>query len=165
MWRINVILLTGLIGVPPAWAADAEKQPVQVEADRLEIDEQRDLSIYQGNVLIIQGELRLQADRVEIRGAQGKAEQMIATGKPVKFQSRPAKGGKPVNGEAGRLEYVLNDDVVTLIDNAKLTQDQDVFSSERIQYDRKRSLIKGGAAVGGTRIRMLIQPKDKTPAP
>ncbi len=164
MWRIKIGLLTGVLCCTlPAWAAEAEKQPVQVEADRLEIDEQRDVSVYQGNVLIIQGELRLQADRVEIRGTEGKAEQMLATGKPVKFQSRPAKGGKPVNGEAGRLEYVLNDDLITLSEGAKVTQEQDVFSSERIQYDRKRSLIKAGAAAGGSRVRMLIQPKDKAP--
>ncbi len=160
MWRINALLGLSLLA-GAGWAADPEKQPVQVEADRLEIDEQRDLSVYQGNVVIIQGDLRLQADRVEVRGAQGKAELLTATGKPVRFQTKPGKGGKPVNGEAERLEYVLNADVITLSDNARVTQGADVFSSERIQYDRKRSQIKAGAAVGGKRIRMLIAPKDQ----
>jgi lipopolysaccharide export system protein LptA len=49
-----------------------------------------------------------------------------------------------------------------LIGNAVLTQGKDTFKSDRIAYDRKKSLIKGGtSAKGKQRVRVTIKSKKK----
>lgn len=133
-------------------------KPIEVEADSVEIDEGSGKSIYKGNVILTQGSIRLAADRITVIQHEKKSDQIIAVGSPAVLTQKSANGKKPVKGRSTRMEYSVNSDILFLIGDATLTQDQDTFKSDRIAYDRKRSLIKGGtSAEGKQRVRVTIK--------
>jgi lipopolysaccharide export system protein LptA len=152
-----IILLASLPFAAQALEEDVNK-PIEVEADSVEIDEGSGKSIYKGNVILIQGSIRLAADRITIIQHDTKSDQIIAVGRPAVLTQKPANGKKPVKGHSKRMEYSVDSDILYLIGNATLIQDQDTFKSDRIAYDRKKSLIKGGtSAQGKQRVRVTIK--------
>ncbi|MBU0498568.1 MAG: lipopolysaccharide transport periplasmic protein LptA [Gammaproteobacteria bacterium] len=149
-----------------AWAlkSDAE-QPITVEADSADIDDGNKRSIYTGSVVITQGTIRLEADKVIVsKPASGQGNNLHAEGKPVRFQQAvEGKKAEVVRGRARKMEYDSDSELMHLIGDAHLTQEGSSFSSDRITYDRIKSLVTGGAAASGKqRVRMTIR-TGKTP--
>jgi lipopolysaccharide export system protein LptA len=134
-----------------------QQQPIDLEADFADIDESRGQSIYKGNVDIRQGTLQLLADVVTVLHKGRKPVKMIAEGNPVRFRQQTEDG--PVKGRAKRAEYEMDSENLVLIGDAEVFQNQDTMRSDRIIYDRVRSVVKAGAAAQGSeRVRITIQP-------
>ncbi len=149
-----------------ALESDVDK-PIEVEADSVQIDEGNEKgnskSIYKGNVVLVQGSIRLTADKVTVIQYTNKSDQIQAVGNPVRITQKSQNGKKPIKGHSSRMEYYVDSDMLYLIGNAVLTQDKDTFKSDRIAYDRKQSLIKGGtSAKGKHRVRVTIKSKKKS---
>ena len=162
MYRANALLpLTLMLFASslPALESDQD-QPIELTADYADIDESRGLSIYKGDVDLQQGSMRLRADIVTVHHVDRKPERMVAEGQPVKFQQQSDKG--PVKGEARRAEYEVGTENLILIGDAVVVQGKDSMRSDRIIYDRVRSVVKAGAAAKGKeRVRISIQPPAK----
>lgn len=144
-------------------ALEADRgQPVYMEADGVEIDEKSGASVYQGNVILTQGSIRITAETVEIQQkAEGDKGRIEASGNPVTF-SQETDDGKTIRGRASQIEYDTDDELLVMIGDAELEQGKDTFSSDRIIYDRARAVVKAGAsAKGKQRVRMTIQPNKK----
>ena len=70
------------------------------------------------------------------------------------------------------MEYRFDSEELLLTGDAVVLQGKDTFKSDRITYDRVRSVVKGGAAAKGKeRVRITVDPKarekardDKKPA-
>ncbi len=138
------------------------KKPIEVEADSVEIDDSSGKSTYKGNVILTQGSIRMTADRVTVIQHEKKSDMIKAVGRPVTLTQKSRKGKKPVKGRSKRMEYSVDSDILYLIGNATLEQGKDTFKSDRIAYDRKKSLIKGGtSAKGKRRVRVTIKSKKK----
>src|SRR5690554_7145276 len=88
MPALLLCLLLPLVAAPTlAQSRDAEA-PVEVEADRLDLDDRAGTAVYTGEVDIRQGSMRLTGDRVEIqRNAQGQLSRAIATGERAYLRS------------------------------------------------------------------------------
>jgi lipopolysaccharide export system protein LptA len=141
------------------------QQPIELEADGVEFDEGRNRSIYRGNVILVQGSLRLEADRVIVQHRDRQPARIIAEGRPVRFQQQPDDQDGLIRGRALRTEYVVDSEEVVLIGDALLTQGNDSFRSDRIVYDRVGARIKAGAAAQGSeRVRITITPPQNTKA-
>jgi len=155
-------LALGLASGNSALALSSDKdQPIEVEANGVEIDEGKAISYYRGDVVIVQGSIRLEADLVEVHYKGSKPERLIATGNPVRFQQRPDDGKELVKGEGKRLDYMVATEEMILTDQAVLRQGKDSFRSDRIVYDRVQAKLKAGAAAAGKeRVRVQIQPKS-----
>jgi lipopolysaccharide export system protein LptA len=137
-------------------------EPIEVEANSVEIDDKSGKSVYKGNVVLIQGSIRIDADRVTVIQHETKSDKITAVGKPVRITQKPEDGKKPVKGRSSRMEYDVDSELLYLIGNASITQDQDTFRSDRIAYNRKTSMIKGGvSAKGKHRVRVTIKSKKK----
>ncbi len=89
---MNASLRTTLFALtlPLATAAMAQSQaPIEVEADRLDLDQRAGTAVYSGNVDIRQGEMQLRGERVEIqRNDAGELSQAIATGERAYLRNR-----------------------------------------------------------------------------
>jgi lipopolysaccharide export system protein LptA len=158
---LMAVLLALLAGYPPSALARAEdrQQPIEVEADSVEFDEGRNQSIYRGNVILVQGSLRLEAERVTVQHRDRQPALIIAEGQPVKFQQQTDEENSLIRGRAQRAEYAVDSEEVVLIGDALLTQGNDSFRSDRIVYDRVAARIKAGAAAQGSeRVRITITP-------
>lgn len=142
-----------------AWALSSDKdQPIEVEADGVEINDSTGVSTYVGNVIISQGSMRLDADRVTIFQKNKRTDKVVATGRPVKFEQKPDGKRGVIKGHANRVEYYATSEMVELIGNAKLTQKGDTFASDRIRYNRKQELVQAGSrAEGSQRVKIKIQ--------
>jgi lipopolysaccharide export system protein LptA len=158
------VLLGALSG--PAGALSTDKdQPLDLEADSAEIDEGRGMSIYTGNVIAIQGSMRLESDRLVVFHTGTKAERLEAEGQPARFQQLADDSPEPVKARARKLEYRFDSEELLLTGDAVVLQGKDTFKSDRITYDRVRSLVKGGlAAQGKERVRITVDPKGRDKA-
>ena len=140
-------------------------QPIQLEASRGQIDQKTGVSTYEGNVVITQGSLRLNGDTVTIHVKDGGFQRMDATGNPVKLRYRPSADKPEILGESRRVEYDVASAKVVMSGNAKLTQGQDSFTGERVEYDLKGDVVRARGAGDNGRIQFIIQPRAQDSAP
>jgi lipopolysaccharide export system protein LptA len=161
--RLKIPLFLSLLATPITLLAlpDDRNQPIQLEADRAQLDQRTGISVYQGNVVITQGSMRLTADNVTIYLQDGNFQRMEAVGKPVTLRYKPAVNTEEINGVSKRVEYNAITAQVVMTTNAKITQGQDIFIGDRIEYDLKEDLVKAQGTPEGGRIQFILQPKTK----
>lgn len=155
-------------GAVLALSADRE-QPVDIEADRVELNERQGISVYSGNVKLTQGSLRLTADTMTIYNTGDKIERIILVGEPATYRQTPDNQGEDMRAEARQVEYYADERKVILLDNAKLWQGPNQFRSDRIVYDLTRDVVNAGDSDSGRqRVHITIQPPGEAqeqPAP
>lgn len=138
-------------------------QPIHLEADSVEIDEASGISTYQGNVIVTQGSLKLWADKMWIYRSDGETKKIITEGNPTHFRQLMDDSPDEVRARARRAEFFLDTDELHLSQEAVLEQAKDRFQSDRIIFLRSKSQIKAGtSAQGSERVRVVIEPKQKT---
>jgi lipopolysaccharide export system protein LptA len=146
-------------------ASAQSNAPVEVVADQAEYDEASRTVTYSGNVVVTQAETWIRSSTLVVHevGESGDGGQIIvAKGAPVRFRHLSDDDGKEVTGQSERAEYDLDKEVLTLIGNAKLNQEGDTVTSDKIVYDMKTQVARAGAsAQGSERVRTVIQPKKQ----
>jgi len=120
--------------------------PVDVTADRIEVQDRADRAIFAGNVHANQGELSLSTPRLTVAysGGQGSAGGVqirrldAAGGVVVKSPSETARGDFGV--------YDLDRRLITLIGNVQLDREQNRVNGARlvIDLDTGRAVVDGG---------------------
>ncbi|MYL22734.1 lipopolysaccharide transport periplasmic protein LptA [Halomonas alkaliantarctica] len=155
-------LALGVAAISSAHAAPND--PVEVEADQLDIDQGAGTAVYRGNVEVRQGEMRLRGDKVEIqRNEAGELSRATATGNRAYMRHRPEGQEEVMEGQAQRIIYHLAERRVELIDRAELTQGGDRFTGGRLEYFIDRDVVQARSDVEGSenqRIRMTLQPEQ-----
>ncbi|MCM8855615.1 MAG: lipopolysaccharide transport periplasmic protein LptA [Candidatus Thiodiazotropha sp.] len=147
-----------------ALSSDSD-QPMHLEADSLSVDEATGVILYEGNVEISQGSLKLWADRLWVFRRQGKTEKLVSEGMPTHFRQLMDDSEEEVRGEARRMEMYVDHDELLLIDEALLEQGNNQFRNDRIIYNRTKAMVKAGtSAQGKQRVQVVIEPNQK-PAP
>ena len=148
-------------------AGDRE-QPIQLEADRVEIDERRGVSIYSGNVRLIQGSTHISGEKITVNNGKNGLETLVASGAPARFRQLPDGETREVVATAKKMEYQVGKRMLILTGNARLDKGQDQFSGAKLEYDMAKNLIRAKSVDGETggkpqRIQMIIQPQTPTP--
>lgn len=164
-------LLWLLFAATPVWADRADRnQPVQIEADRARVDEQKKVAIYEGNVTLSQGTLRVYADRIDIRQDDKGFASGEATGAPVRVRQKLEGRDTFIEAQAHRLEYDAASEQVRLIGGARLKRGDEELRGNLITYNIQTELYRaeGGAASseGDGRVRAILRPRatpDATP--
>jgi len=160
------LLLLLLSPLAQAELADRDK-PINIEADRLSIDDKKKESVFEGNVTMTQGTLTLRADRVFVRQDAEGFNHAIAFGRPAAFKQKREGTDEYVEGFAERMEYDGKQDKVQLFTNAHVKKGIDEVKGDYISYDAVTEyyqVIGGGPAAASTtnpqgRVRAVIQPK------
>ena len=120
---------------------------MHITSDTAEVDDKTGRSIYRGKVIIRQGTINLKADQVTIHSnAQGIAK-LVAIGTPAHFQQRPEAKKTIMHAFGNTIEYFVSEERIELKKQAKLEQEQNVFTGERIDYDIKHRIVN---AYGGS---------------
>ncbi len=145
-------------------ALDSDKdQPIQIEADIAVRDESAGETRYEGNVILTQGSLRITADRISIKHDSAAADKIVAIGQPATLVQQPASDQAPVDASARQIEYVRSEDLVRLIDEARIAQDGSVLSGDRIEYLVTQRKVKAAGAPGASgegRVEVVIPPEN-----
>ncbi len=158
--KLNFLLITLVLFSSPLWALSSDKKkPVEVEADSVHVDHAKKVTVYSGNVIIIQGSMNILADEITVYGSRGTTNKVVAVGRPVKFKQQPDGQQGLIRGEANHFEYLVNEDTLVLTDNATLWQSGHTFSSDKIVYDSKRSVVKAGDKKSSSkRVKITLKP-------
>ncbi|WP_447926217.1 lipopolysaccharide transport periplasmic protein LptA [Vreelandella sp. EE27] len=151
-----------VLALPLSAAAQTSQAPVEVEADRLDLDQRAGTAVYSGNVDIRQGEMQITGDRVEIsRNDAGELSQAVATGERAYLRNQLENDEGPMEGWARRIVYHVSERRIELIDQAELHQRADRFQGGRLEYFIDREVVQARSDVSGSdnqRIRMTLQP-------
>lgn len=162
-WLALLLALAG--GQAPALESDRD-QPIEVEADRVTIDDTNKVSRYSGSVRLTQGSLRTRGDEITLHSGDAGPRQMIVVGDPATFRQQPEGRSGETRGEAGRIEHNFADETTLFLGNARLWQEQETFSGDRIEYDASRDVVRAQAASDGSnRVRIVIQPRKRGETP
>lgn len=158
----TLLLFASVVHEASALPSDSE-QDLLLESETLEYDESAGTITYSGAVLMKQGSMKIEADKVVIFGNIERATKVTANGKPAKFQQTPEIGAVPVVATAKELEYKVSNKSLLLKGNAVLEQEGSSLTSNRIEYDVQRAVVIAGDEGKVTnpekRVRMVIPPK------
>jgi len=166
--KLIIGLLLALLSTPVlALSSDVEK-PVTIEADSVVFNRQSGTATYAGRVEIAQGTLKITADRIEILAPNNEIKSIRATGTPVKFQ-QTMDSGKQAVGNARLLQYYVLQKRLLLSGEARLIQDRDTFTSNRIEYSIATGELKAGNATANNaqkpqeqgRVKAIFHPTNK----
>ena len=160
------LLIAALAASTAAWALPNDRhQAIEIQYRSAIREDKKGLTVYEGNVTISQGSMRIQAERVSVHTSGNQVSKIVCLGKPALYQQQPKPGDKPVIARGNTIEYQLERDVILLIGNASLEQAGSTLSGERIDYDLKEEVIKArGDSSGDQRIRMVIPPSQQKEA-
>lgn len=161
------------LGALPALAEKADREkPMQIEADRVSLDDLNKVSVFEGNVVLTQGTLLVRADKVSVRQDADKAQYATAIGRPLSFRQKRDGADEYIEGWAERLEYDGKRNQVELFQKARLKRNNDEIRGDYIFYDAVSETFRVGPAdqsrpaASQGRVRMVIQPKATVaPAP
>jgi lipopolysaccharide export system protein LptA len=170
--RLAAIAAT-LLCTGPAWAekADADK-PVNIEADRVSVDDVKKLQIFQGNVQLIKGTLIIRAERIVISQDDDGYQRGVATGSGsalASFRQKREGVDEYVEGEAERIEHDAKNEKTEFFLRARVKSGQDEVRGQYISYDARNEQYVVTSGPDGTRakpgsndrVRAVIQPKNK----
>ena len=124
--------------------------PVEIAADSLSVDQAQGLVVFDGNVDVGQGTLRMQASRVQVtytgEGATGQIDRMEATGNVVLSNGTEA-------AEAQNAVYDVTSGDVLMTGDVLLTQGESAISGDQLRID-----LEAGTARMEGRVRTILQP-------
>ena len=103
---LNQLILLGLAALPMlAWGLSSDsQQPMMIEADRVELDDAKGVSIYRGRVKVAQGTLLLTGETMTVHNKGNRIEKVIVEGKPATYQQRPDNKDQDVHAKALRMD-------------------------------------------------------------
>ncbi len=158
----------------------SSREPIAIDADRLDVYDKEGRAVFTGNVVAIQGDTTMKCSVMSVSYESGRVPASAGGEKPA----APAAGGlgndssikkidcrgpvtittktQTATGDRAEFDRVVNK--VFLIGNAALSDGPNVTRGERVAYN----LTTGVANVEGGRVRALIVPgsqKDKDGKP
>ncbi len=161
--------------VVPSHAEKADRdKPVNLEADRVTVDEINKMHIFDGNVTLTQGTLVIRSDKLVVKQDAEGFKNGVATANPGNLAHfRVKRDGKDeyVEGEGERIEYDAKTEITKFINRAYVKSGLDEVRGQYIVFDGLNdnySVTSGpaGTVVPGrdNRVRAIIQPKGKPAA-
>jgi lipopolysaccharide export system protein LptA len=170
------LLAAALLCAGPALAEKADRnKPMTIEADQPgSVDLQRQVVIFNGNVVISQGTMVLRADRVELRERPDGYREAKAIGsaeRPASFRQKRDGVDETVEGAAERIEFDARTDTLRFVGNAAVRRLRagvvaDEITGSLITWDNTNELFKvtGGAATPANptgRVRAVFAPREE----
>lgn len=153
--------------------ADREK-PIQLEAQRVTVDDAKKIQILEGDVVLTQGTLVIQADRIVVTEDQfgfQKGTAFSSKEKLARFRQKREGKEEYIEGEAERIEYNTRNEVAELFRRAWVKSGEDQLKGDYIWYDSisEKYLVTAGESRDPKgpppRVRAVIQPKNKGTPP
>jgi len=153
-------LIFSLATSAPAQALEQDRdQPLQINAATVNINEKTGVAVYHGHVVLIQGSMRLDADRLEVLTRGMHFETATATGHPVRMRALLDNRKDELKASAERIVLHTGTRTLDLSGNVLLRQGGDQFSAQEIHYalDEQRMTAAGSGDEDG-RVYAILQP-------
>ncbi len=158
------LLMALLMSASAATALESDRrQQLVIEADKLEGNEQEQVSRLEGDVRLRQGTLSIQADSAVLHGPVKSLERLMVEGRPATLTQELEERDGHLYAEANRIEYDLVTRRLVLSGNAVVDQGNRRLTGNRILYDlaADRVIGEGGGEADSERVRIRIDPEEQ----
>lgn len=125
--------------------------PVEVTSDELQVDQTANTATFKGNVIVVQGDMRLSSDAVLVEygpseeGGRSRIQKMTATGDVI--MASPTE-----SAEGRQAVYTVVDRTLVMTGDVVVTQGPSVITGERMTVH-----LDTGTAVMEGRVRTVIE--------
>ena len=162
-------MLVALCLASPAYAEKADRsKPMHIEADRVTVDDAKQIATFTGSVVLTQGTIIMRGDRMEVRQSKDGFRQGTLWGNLAYFRQKREGVDEFIEGWAERVEYDARADKVQMFNRAMLKRGDDEARGNYISYDSNTEFfqVDGGTKSASTRagdgrVRVILQPKPK----
>ncbi|OGA49399.1 MAG: lipopolysaccharide transport periplasmic protein LptA [Betaproteobacteria bacterium RIFCSPLOWO2_12_FULL_62_13] len=173
--NLVVVAWCTLIFATAAYAEKADREkPINLEADRVTVDDARQIAVFEGHVVLTQGTLMIRGDRMQVRQDNDGFKHGTTWGNLAYFRQKREGYDDYIEGWAERIEYDGRADKMQMFNRALMKRGQDEVRGNYISYDATTEFFQviGGGPKAATpnnpegRVRAVLQPKpkEKTPA-
>ncbi len=117
--------------------------------------------LWQGNVRISQGSLKIEADKGTISYQAGQVGAAVLEGNPA-VVSQDREGGGKVRAQAQKINYDLTLSKVILTGRVKIEENGNITTGERFEYSLDTGAIAGDGGAGQVTMRLVpkvVKPK------
>jgi len=157
----KLIIVTTLFITSLAFALPEDaKQPIEIEAKSVTVDETTGFNEFSGNAEVKQGSLLLFAELIQVQTNSDGVETMIAKGtleKPAKYIQSQENQARFIEATATLITYNVNEGMIFLVGNAHLVQGFDSFSGDSLNYDiNNDKVVVKGSEDGTERVKFKI---------
>ena len=151
-----LVFFTSLVFALPEDA----KQPIEIEAHSVFVDEIKGFNEFSGNAEVRQGSLLLLAELIQVQTNNEEVVSVIAKGslqKPAKYSQDQENQERFIEGTANHIRYDVNEGIIFLVGNAHLVQGFDSFSGDTLDYDiDNNKVVVKGSEDGTERVKFKI---------
>ena len=128
--------------------AHDSSQPVEVTADSLSVNQTTGNAVFEGNVIVVQGDLRMAAGRIEViystEGGDRAVQEVVATGGVMVTRGTDA-------AEGAEARYAVQTALLTMSGDVLVTQGPTAIAGDRMVVD----MATGTGTVDG-RVRTVL---------
>lgn len=169
----NLLLLLCLMLCSYAGASLAERgdrdKPMQMEADKVTVDDINQTSTFEGNVQMHQGTMLIEASKIVLTQDKSGNSQVNASGQPAHFRQKRDGVNEYAEGFGERIEYDSKIEIANIYGQARVKRNGDDVRGEHIIYNTKSGVFQvfgGDEKAPGTnttppgRVTIVIQPKE-----
>ncbi|GAK83360.1 LptA protein [Vibrio ponticus] len=157
----HLSLIACLFASTQALALSTDRdQPVYIDSDSQQLDMQSNQVTFLGDVKLKQGSININADKIVVTRDKddGSIKKIEGFGKLATF-SQLTDDGKTLHGEAKELYYDVNQDQLTMIDQAMLAQDDSEIRGNHIRYHISSQKLIADGKQKGDRVTTVLQPQ------
>ena len=157
--RIGILIAWMLATHVYAEKSDRDK-PMNIEASHASLDQKSQVSVFTGNVRIVQGTMQLVASKVMIREDKEGHQYSEGSGSPVKFKQKMDNSPDYLEAQALRFTYNGKTGILKLYDKAWVKRGTDELKGDSIMYDMNQETYEAHTQKEG-RVKVTIIPKEK----
>lgn len=160
------LLLCSQAGLSLAERGDRDK-PLQMEADRVTVDDPNQSSTFEGNVQMHQGTLLIEANKIVVTQDAKGYSQVVANGMPAHFRQKRDGVNEYAEGFGERIEYDSQAEIANIYGQARVKRNGDDVQGEHIIYNTRSGVFqvfgvneKNPGTTPPGRVTIVIQPKE-----
>ncbi len=116
---------------------DDRNRPIYLEADRVEIDDAKQMSVFAGHVVLTQGTLAIRGDQIVVVQDKQGFKHGTATGNPASFRQKREGRDDYVEGYGERIEYDTRTEILDIYGHGHVKRGQDDVRGDHITYNAK----------------------------
>lgn len=157
---------------PAAHAEKADRgKPVNIEADRVTVDDKNKIHIFEGHVVLTQGTLTIRSDKLVVSQDTEGYQRGIATGGEgglARFRQKREGKNEWVDGEGERIEHDARSELSQFFQRGRVKSGEDEVRGQYIQFNgvTETYLVTNGPNATTvpsqqSRVQVTIQPKKK----
>ena len=159
MNKLLILLIAFVASLVFALPEDS-KQPIEIEAQSVVVDETTGFNEFSGDAEVRQGSMLLFAELIQVQTDNEEVVSVIAKGsreKPAKYTQSQENQARFIQATATQITYDVDEGMIYIVGNAYLVQGFDSFSGDTLNYDiNNDKVVVKGSEDGTERVKFKI---------